>query len=279
MIPTYEMMMNPALQALKELGGSATIEELYNKVVEIMGLSENQLEIIHDPDRGSHTEVEYRLAWTRSYLKKYGLLENSSRGIWALTTKGRNIDKVNPKTVTRYWREERKKDTSTTLEEIDETEKEITWQEELLKTLLSIKPDAFERLTQRLLRESGFTQVQVTGRTGDGGIDGKGIMRLSGLLSFHVIFQCKRYKGSVSVSQVRDFRGAMVGRADKGLLITTGNFTKDAVTEATRDGAPAIDLIDGELLVNKLKELGLGVKTEIVQVEKVLIDKEWLLSV
>ncbi len=206
-IPTYEMMINPALQALKDLGGSATIEELYNKVVEIMGLSENQLEIIHDPDRSSHTEVEYRLAWTRSYLKKYGLLENSSRGIWALTTKGRHTDKVNPKAVTRYWREDRKKDTSTTLEEIDETEEEITWQEELLQTLLSIKPNASERLTQRLLREFGFTQVQVTGRTGDGGIDGKGIMRLSGLLSFHVIFQCKRYKGSVSVSQVRDFRG------------------------------------------------------------------------
>ncbi|MEZ4866368.1 MAG: restriction endonuclease [Caldilineaceae bacterium] len=136
-------------------------------------------------------------------------------------------------------------------------------------------PDAFERLVQRLLRESGFIQVEVTGKSGDGGIDGKGIMRLGGLLSFHVIFQCKRYQGAVGAGQVRDFRGAMVGRADKGLLITTGNFTKDAVREATRDGAPAIDLIDGDLLVDKLKELSLGIKTTLVQVEQVEVDRDW----
>jgi restriction system protein len=140
-------------------------------------------------------------------------------------------------------------------------------------------PSAFERLVQRLLRESGFIQVEVTGQSGDGGIDGKGIMRLGGLLSFHVIFQCKRYRGSVSASQVRDFRGAMVGRADKGLLITTGNFTKDAMREATRDGAPAIDLIDGDLLLDKLKELGLGVKTKIVRAEQITIDHEWFAGI
>ena len=130
-----------------------------------------------------------------------------------------------------------------------------------------------------LLRESGFVQVEVTGRTGDGGIDGKGIMRLGGLLSFHVIFQCKRYRDTVGVGHVRDFRGAMVGRADKGLLVTTGNFTKDAVREATRDGAPAIDLIDGDQLVDKLKELELGVHTKVVEVEHVTIDRDWILGI
>jgi restriction system protein len=140
-------------------------------------------------------------------------------------------------------------------------------------------PSAFERLVQRLLRESGFIQVEVTGRSGDGGIDGKGVIRLGGLLSFHVIFQCKRYRGSVSVSQLRDFRGAMVGRADKGLLITTGNFTRDAMREAVRDGAPAIDLIDGETLVDRLKELELGVKTELIQSEQVNIEREWFESI
>jgi restriction system protein len=131
---------------------------------------------------------------------------------------------------------------------------------------------------QRLLRESGFIQVEVTGQSGDGGIDGKGIMRLGGMLSFHVIFQCKRYSGSVGAGHVRDFRGAMVGRADKGLLITTGNFTRDAEREATRDGAPAIDLIDGNLLAEKLKEMGLGVITKIVQVEQIEINHEWFAS-
>lgn len=139
--------------------------------------------------------------------------------------------------------------------------------------MLNISPDAFERLTQRLLRESGITQVEVTGKVGDGGIDGKGIVRISGFLSFHVIFQCKCYKGSISPSLIRDFRGAMQGRADKGIFITTGNYTRDAIKEATRDGAPPIDLIDGELLCEKLKELGLGVETQII--EQVEIKKDW----
>jgi restriction system protein len=164
-------------------------------------------------------------------------------------------------------------------EEVEESEIEATWREALLDTLMEMDASAFERLTQRLLRESGFVQVEVTGRSGDGGIDGKGIMRLGGLLSFHVIFQCKKYRGAVSVGQVRDFRGAMVGRADKGLLITTGNFTKDAIREATRDGAPAIDLIDGDQLLDKLKELELGVRTERVEVERVNVDRDWLLSI
>ena len=68
------------------------------------------------------------------------------------------------------------------------------------------------------------------------------------------------------LGEVRDFRGAMVGRADKGLLITTGTFSKEAVREATRDGAPAIDLIDGDQLVDKLQDLALGVRTEKVEI-------------
>ena len=136
-----------------------------------------------------------------------------------------------------------------------------------------ITPDAFERLTKRLLRESGFVQVEVTGRSGDGGVDGKGIIRIGGLLSFHVVFQCKKYQGSVGASHMRDFRGAMVGRADKGLFNTTGTFTRDAIKEATRDGAPPIDLVDGDQLADKLKELGLGIKMEVV--EKVNVDEEW----
>lgn len=279
-VPTFDTLMNPVIKALKDLGGSGTIEEINAKASEIAGLSDEQLEVLHDPEKGGQTEVEYRLAWTRTYLKKYGILENSSRGIWALTLKGRQVDRVNPKTVKRWVRSEMKKARVISADEdLDEAEEEKTWRDTLLETLWEMEASAFERLAQRLLRESGFIQVEVTGRSGDGGIDGKGIMRLGGLLSFHVIFQCKKYRGAVSVSQVRDFRGAMVGRADKGLLITTGNFTKDAVREATRDGAPAIDLIDGDQLVEKLKELGLGVKTEKVQVERITIDRDWLLSI
>ncbi len=275
-IPTFDALMNPLIQAIKSLGGSGTIEEINRKVAEIAGLTDAQLEVLHNPTQGGVTEVEYRLAWSRTYLKQFGILENSSRGVWALTLAGSKIDHVDEKEVMRVVRANRRK-------AHDEEEEELivatNWRDELLDILTKMPPSAFERLAQRVLRESGFTQVEVTGRSGDGGIDGKGIMRLGGLLSFHVIFQCKRWQGSVSAGQIRDFRGAMVGRADKGLLITTGTFTKDAIREATRDGAPAIDLVDGEQFLDKLRELELGVSVRKVEVEEVTVKQEWFSSI
>ena len=240
------------------------------------------LQIPHG-EEGTFTEVDYRLAWSRTYLKKFGLLENSSRGIWALSKADINVDTLDPAEIVKEVKDQNKKtqtkgEREKTNEELpDEQTEEIynteKWKEKLLTTLYNISPSAFERLAQRLLRESGFFQVEVTGKTGDGGIDGKGIVRVSGLLSFHVIFQCKRYKSSITPSQIRDFRGAMQGRADKGLFITTGVFTREAIKEATRDGAPPIDLIDGELLCEKLKELKLGVDTKLT--ETIEIKLEW----
>lgn len=278
-MPTYDSMMNPLIQALKELGGSGTIEEINDKVAEIAGFTDEQLEVLHNPDKGGMTEVDYRLAWTRTYLKKYGVLENSTRGVWALTQTGRKVDAVDEKDVVRVVRELMQEAKASAEEELGEAEAAESWREDLLSTLIQMEASAFERLAQRMLRESGFVQVEVTGRSGDRGIDGKGIMRLGGLLSFHVIFQCKRWQGAVGPGEVRDFRGAMVGRADKGLLITTGTFTKEAVREATRDGAPAIDLIDGDQLVDKLQDLALGVRTEKVELEQVTVDHDWLLSI
>jgi len=295
-IPPLHTFMNPVLQVIKNLGGSGTIEEINNKVSEIVNLSDEQLELLHNTEKGGQTEFEYRLAWARTYLKKYGVIENSSRGIWALTSKGKNLDNVDSRIVRNFVLEqfrntrinsEKNDDRDTAPDTLlnvikddsEEVAPEISWRDELSDTLLKMNPSAFERLVQRLLRESGFIQVEVTERSGDGGIDGKGIMRLGGLLSFHVIFQCKRYQGSVTAGQVRDFRGAMVGRADKALFITTGNYTKDAMKEATRDGAPAIDLIDGDQLIDKLKELGLGVKTEKVEVEQITINHNWFLNI
>jgi restriction system protein len=149
---------------------------------------------------------------------------------------------------------------------------EAYWKDELLAVVRGLSPDAFERLAQRLLREAGFLKVEVTGRSGDGGIDGIRVLRIN-LLSFQVLFQCKRYQGSVGAGAIRDFRGAMVGRSDKGLLITTGTFTADAKREATRDGAPAIELIDGDQLCDLLKQLKLGVRTEMV--EKMTVEPVW----
>ncbi|CAN5809952.1 restriction endonuclease [soil metagenome] len=283
-IPQYHQLFNAVMAALKELGGSGSIQEVNAKTIDSLSLSPNALGRLHNPDQGNETEVEYRLAWARTYLKKYGLIDNSSRGVWALTRKSEELDEVNPSEVVRFVREQSRKkadnsDVECDIETVDEeVHSHHTWRTRLHQLLTKeIGPDAFERLVQRLLRESGFTQVEVTGRSGDGGIDGKGIAKIHGLMSFHVIFQCKRYQGVVSSGEIRDFRGAMVGRADKGLFITTGTYSREAIKEATRDGAPPIDLLDGDQLTDKLKEMGLGIKVEMV--EKVTVDSDWFQTI
>jgi len=281
-MPKYHELMNPLLQALHELGGSGSIEEISSHVSRSLAIPEQVLSIPHDPDRSSQTELEYRLAWARTYLKRYGLLDNSERGVWVIVPEKRDVTTVNPKQVVKTVREQLRKERETRREG-QECEEELPeeaeeWRSRLHRFLTKeLSPEGFERLVKRMLRESGFVQVEVTGRTGDGGIDGKGIVRIGGLLSFHVLFQCKRYQGSVSSGAIRDFRGALIGRADKGLFVTTGTFTRDAMAEATRDGATPIDLMDGDQLASKLKELRLGIKTEMV--ESVDVDLDWFRSI
>jgi restriction system protein len=280
-IPKFDELFNPLLITIKNLGGSASISELEEGVLKNLCLTEKE---IAEPHTERQTKLQYRLAWARSYLKAYGLLDNSERGVWALTAKGKDIDTVDPRQVVRIFQDISKgkrsrlveKNAKTAMDveavEIAEAVLEETWREELLSRLLDLAPDAFERLCQRLLRESGFVEVRVTGRSGDGGIDGVGIVRLGGLLGFPILFQCKRYRGSLGAGIIRDFRGAMIGRADRGLVITTGTFSRDAKMEATRDGAPPIDLIDGEQLLDKLKELRLGITVKMVEQISVLPD-------
>ncbi len=279
-LPTYDSMLLPTIQALQILGGSATTEEIFEKVIQILNLPDKVLETLHGST--SQTEVEYRLAWSRTYLKKYGLLQNSSRGVWSLVETSINLDNLQAREIVKVVKNSHKKksikpDSADEAIESIETLEELAWHQQLHQVLLALDPSAFERLAQRLLRESGFIQVQVMGKSGDGGIDGVGIARINGFLSFHVLFQCKRYQGSITAGQIRDFRGAMQGRTDKGLFITTGTFTRDAIKEATRDGAPPIDLIDGEQLVQRLKELSLGVK--ITMIESVEIDENWFAKI
>jgi restriction system protein len=290
-VPDYATMLWPILQALKQMGGSGTIQEIMDSVIEIKGYTEAQQSAIHG--KGPGTEIPYRLAWARTYLKKVDAIKNSSRGVWSITDSGRALTEADMAMIPPTVRKMSPKKSGVTVEPMDLITDEIMpqaeastenssgtfsstifekWRDVLLDVLLAIPPSGFERLCQRLLRESGFTKVEVTGRSGDGGIDGIGVLRIS-LLSFQVFFQCKRYKGSVGSEDVRSFRGAMVGRTDKGLLITTGTYTSAAKKEATRDGAPVIDLIDGDQLCALLKDLNLGVSTQ--QVEEVSIDPQW----
>jgi len=256
-VPTYDRMMWPGLKALMEMGGSATNQEHLDRVVQLMNIPEVVQALPHKD--GPMTAVGYRLAWARTYLKKAGAVENSERGVWSITPLGKKLTEAEvakiPKRVRRGEFD---------LEADQQHEEQEDWRAELLSVVKKMPADGFERLAQRILREEGFVKVEVTGRSGDGGIDGIGVLKV-GLVSFHVLFQCKRYKDAVGPSAIRDFRGAMQGRTDKGLFITSGRFTPEATREASRDGAPPVELIDGEQLCDLLKKLKLGLQVEMVE--------------
>jgi restriction system protein len=288
-VPSYRDLLWPTLQAVIAIGGSGRIDEINGTVVERQRYSEAQQSVLHGD--GPQTEIGYRLAWARTYLKGMGLLDNSARGVWSVTGAGRRareeelVDLHDDylRRARKRSRQRRRQRTSQQTEppldqDAEQDDGEGDWKDELLDVVLNAPPDRFERLAQRLLREAGFINTVVTGKTGDGGIDGTGTYRLS-LISFTVFFQCKRYAGSVGAGAVRDFRGAMTGRGDKGLLITTGTFTADAKQEATRDGAPPIDLIDGGALCELLKQYELGVRTKLRQVEQVEVLRDFFVQI
>lgn len=280
--PKYREFDWPTLTSVRKAGGSATNDEIDEAVIENLGFAEEQQAVLHGD--GPKTELEFRIAWARSWLKGMGLLDNVSRGVWSTTELGRSASEDDLPALRKQYtdglrvkreareREEGREETEAGYEAEDED-----WQSILIAEMLKLEPDAFERLAQRLLRAAGFINTSVTGRSGDGGIDGTGDYRLS-LLTFPVYFQCKRYRGAVGAEKVRDFRGAMAGRGDKGLIITTGTFTSSAKQEATRDGAPPIDLVDGQHLCDLLKDHKLGVTIEARTVEDVTVKPEFFSS-
>ncbi|MBR2630527.1 MAG: Mrr restriction system protein [Bacteroidaceae bacterium] len=255
--PPIQFFFVPTLKALDELGGSGSNEEIYNRVLIMTKLPTKVIDIMHN---FTMTEVEYRLFWARTYLKNYGAIENSKHKVWALTTKGAKMlknDNIDPKDIYNFTTKKRGKKDISSEEDVVETES-VNWREQITDILQHLNPYAFERLAQRLLRECGFSDVQVTKRSGDGGIDGTGKLRIQGIFSFNVAFQCKRYKGQVGAATIRDFRGSLGTNIEKGVLITTGAFTKAAKEEASSEGKRLIDLMDGEELINKLAEYGIG---------------------
>lgn len=267
-IPARTAMQNWTLLAVHQLGGSGHFQEIEEQVRQMLNLPDEVADQLY-PGNGRKV-LDHRIAFARSHLKTAGLLDNPQRSVWALTEAGvaRVSELLIPVSDTAA-----PESTLDTLPEVDANDDApITgeeWKEDLLTRILQLSPGAFERLCQRLLRESGFVQVQISGRVGDGGIDGNGLLQMARLISFPVLFQCKRWQGSVGVSVVREFRGAMSGRADRGLIISTGTFTTEARKEAARDGVPPIDLVDGHALAENLRELKLGVK------EVIAVDRDW----
>lgn len=266
--PQFTRFLKPIIEVLRESGGSGTSSEVTDKVIDRLQIPDDELAVIL---KSGQSRVYNQVHWARMYLVHGNVIDSSKRGVWTLTEKGNQVslDKFDP---LMFFKEVQKRHVpikESAITPVEETldkspdESDQNGENELLDVLKSLSPSGFERLCQRLLRENGFEQVTVTGRSGDGGIDGIGILQINKFVSFPVLFQCKRYQGMVTPSQVRDFRGAMEGRADKGIIITTGLFTAEAKREARRDGAKPIELVNGDDLVELFKSLELGLKPRI----------------
>lgn len=265
-IPNYATLIGATFSALKLLGGSGKNDEINSKVAEILELS-NEVQDIPHLNSSSLSEVNYRCAWARTILKNYGALENSARSVWTIKPEFTGIDSVDGAIVEKFRniKSEKTQKFNTAEEKMEEQGVDVPeevkpWRKRLYEVLINMDPYGFERLTQRVLRECGFTNVVVTRKSGDGGIDGTGKLKINGIFSFNIAFQCKRYQGSVSAGDIRDFRGSLTTDIEKGVFVTTGSFSKPAIEEASNPGKQQIDLIDGEEFITKLAEFGIGVK-------------------
>lgn len=281
-IPNYAELIENTFLALKQLGGSGKNDEINSQVAAIMNLSEEVLSVPH-LNSSSLSEVNYRLAWARTLLKNYGAVENSARSVWAITPAFSDKDSVDGEYIEKNCRKPGVagvQTQNTAEKEMEEAGVEIPeevrpWRKKLYDVLTNMNPYSFEKLTQRLLRECGFDDVRVTKKSGDGGIDGTGKLRINGIFSFNIAFQCKRYQGSVGAPDIRDFRGSLDNNIEKGVFITTGSFSKAAIEEASTPSKKQIDLINGEEFISKLAEFGLGVK----EVKDYEIDEEYFAKI
>jgi restriction system protein len=232
--PEFIRFFRPILEVMRGLGGSGTASEIVDRSIELAKVTEEEQQAVN---KNGLSRVKNQVHWARQYLVWAGYLGSSKWGVWNLTDEGSsvNLSAFNALETFKSIQSKRfqyRKPKEADAERADDTgpgeEESKDYRTRLLELIKSLPPSGFERLTQRLLRESGFQHVSVTGKSGDGGIDGVGTLQVNPFVSFNVLFQCKRYQGAVTPSQVRDFRGAMMGRADKGLIITTGTFTLDA---------------------------------------------------
>ena len=277
-VPRYNVLLLPTFIALRKLGGSGKNSEILDQVIRDMNLPDEVVDITHQGNVNL-SELAYQLAWARTYLSKYGVISNSARSVWSITPEYMDVDSIDEKEIvskiSSRWASKHEKaenkngraesyyppeDANPSNDDIEYPDEAKPWREKLSDILQSMDPYGFERLAQRVLRECGFSEVEVTKKSGDGGIDGTGKLKINGIFSFNVAFQCKRYGGLVGAPAIRDFRGSLTTNIEKGVLITTGTFSKAAKEEAASPGKQQIDLIDGEGFITLLAEYGIGVK-------------------
>jgi len=263
---------NPTLDALRELGGSGSPVDVSTTIAKNFNIPESKL---NETIKSGASKFHNQVCWARQYLVWEGYIDPSVRGVWKLTKKGENkkITDSEARKIFLKWveinamnRKKKEEEKSAVIEideeEIDDSSLSSDYKKKVLEYLRAMSPKNFERFCLYLLRVNAFENLQLTGKSHDEGIDGIAILRINPVISFRVLFQAKRYKEGNNVSRVQigDFRNAMIGRADKGIFITTSKFTSEAIKEAYRDGAPQVELVDSDKLINMMELSQIGLK-------------------
>lgn len=265
----------PLLQALRDLGGSASPREAIERVAENEKVPDELRNVVL---KSGQERFYNQVQWARQYLVWEGFIESGRRGVWSLTQAGKNVvlspDEARQIFLRQIQRQAKlrkpKVDVGNPVASDEDVPTDTPQADQdsslqgFLRVVKSMSPSGFERLCMRLLREAGFERVLVTGRSNDGGIDGVGVLQLNDLMSFNVVFQCKKWEQSVPPKEIRDLRGAMQGRAEKGIFLSTSNYSSNARAEAERPGAVPIELVDGEKLFEMFKRYELGLKPRTV---------------
>jgi len=200
MLPKQKDIEIPLLEALMELGGQAKPKEIYPLVTK--KFPEIREEDLTETLPSGGNKWTNRIQWVRQRLIDKGEIYSPTRGIWAITDKGKKrIEKKEPSVP------------SVNLVELYE-DYEISFRSQLLDKLYELTSRQFELFARKLLQAYGFVDVKVTNVSSDGGIDGYGKLRL-GLATMNVAFQCKRWQGNVGRPEVDKFRGAIKVSSNK----------------------------------------------------------------
>lgn len=278
--PKFVRYFEAVLDALRDLGSSARANEV------IEWISQNREVPAEESERltkGGQTVFENRVHWARFYLVKAGLIDSTVRGLWVLTENGRATKLSTAealelfKRLSKQFQADRKskpeQDNADTAVDDSEGEDAPTsgipgvdnyinlseTRQTLIRKLHELSDVGFEHFCAAVLRHVGFGNVTVTQRSHDRGVDGEGFLQINRFVKTKVMFQCKRYQGSVGSDKIQAFRGAIHGRAERGIVITTGTFTSSAKAEAARENATPIELVDIDKLLDLLIEEKLGV--------------------
>jgi restriction system protein len=283
--PKFIRFFWPILTGLRELGGSAAPREVIDLVVERLGIGDDERA---ERTKSGTLRVDNQVHWARNYLVWAGLLDGSQRGRWSLSQAGWELplDEQSPESAHELFKGVRAErgpewgkaeadihdaddDSDEPAAPVDESESsDLALVNELRATILAISPAGFEGLCKRLLTELGLKQLRAVGQAGDRGIDVEGHLRVNSVVSFRVGVQCKLYAdgNKVSPRQIREFQGAL-GPFDRGIFMTTSVFTQQAEEQASSPGYKPIDLIDGERLIELLRDYWLGIQ-QITVVDK-----------